>query len=343
MHSPGAEVTRTVTTPATRRGSSSLRHAPLPYRLATAARRLGLPLLALAIAYLALRRAAGGDLAIELISLVGGSAAVVIVWRRWPEQLPLALYAHGLNLYYAVWHRADETPFTTHFDYVLQLDRWLGFGRTPGERLQEWLYVPGEVAIHDLVLVAIYASFFAAPHLFTILLWQTDRGRARRYIAAVLTMTALGVAVIVLVPTAPPWMAARQGLIDVPLYRVVFDVTRDVTPGVYATGVGAAGINAVAAMPSIHMAATVLIALALAGRRRAIAALGAAYALTMGLALVYLGEHYVTDVIAGGAVAVVGWRISAAILARIDHSGQELPAPAAISEVAGASGRRRAA
>jgi hypothetical protein len=34
-------------------------------------------------------------------------------------------------------------------------------------------------------------------------------------------------------------------------------------------------------------------------------ALGAAYAATLGVALVYLGEHYVTDLIAGAAVVAL--------------------------------------
>jgi membrane-associated phospholipid phosphatase len=40
------------------------------------------------------------------------------------------------------------------------------------------------------------------------------------------------------------------------------------------------------------------------------AALGWAYALTLGFGLVYLGEHYVVDLLAGFALAEAIWRVA---------------------------------
>jgi membrane-associated phospholipid phosphatase len=66
--------------------------------------------------------------------------------------------------------------------------------------------------------------------------------------------------------------------------------------------------NPFAAMPSLHFGTSIMAArvLSLVGRRHA--ALGWAYALALGFGLVYLGEHYVVDLIAGLALAEAIWR-----------------------------------
>ena len=67
----------------------------------------------------------------------------------------------------------------------------------------------------------------------------------------------------------------------------------------------ALGGNPWAAMPSLHFATSLVVADELAGAGRAEGAVSWAYALTLGFALVYLGEHYVTDLAAGAALFAV--------------------------------------
>jgi membrane-associated phospholipid phosphatase len=70
----------------------------------------------------------------------------------------------------------------------------------------------------------------------------------------------------------------------------------------------ALGGNPWAAMPSLHFATSAMAAIKLSEAGRVEGAVGWTYALTLGLALVYLGEHYVTDLLAGaGLVAAVRW------------------------------------
>ena len=66
-------------------------------------------------------------------------------------------------------------------------------------------------------------------------------------------------------------------------------------PGMY----GALGGNPWAAMPSLHFATALSAALSLSEAGPVEGAVGWAYALTLGFALVYLGEHYVSDLAAG--------------------------------------------
>ena len=62
------------------------------------------------------------------------------------------------------------------------------------------------------------------------------------------------------------------------------------------------GGNPLAAMPSLHFATSVNAAHLLAEVGPVEGAIGWTYALTLGLALVYLGEHYVVDLLAGLAL-----------------------------------------
>jgi membrane-associated phospholipid phosphatase len=59
-------------------------------------------------------------------------------------------------------------------------------------------------------------------------------------------------------------------------------------------------------MPSLHFGASVLAAILLSESNRKAGAVGWTYAGVLGFALVYLGEHYVVDLLAGlGLVAAV--------------------------------------
>jgi membrane-associated phospholipid phosphatase len=55
-------------------------------------------------------------------------------------------------------------------------------------------------------------------------------------------------------------------------------------------------------MPSLHFATSLMAALLLAEAGPIAGALGGAYAVVLGFALVYLGEHYAVDLLAGAAL-----------------------------------------
>ena len=65
------------------------------------------------------------------------------------------------------------------------------------------------------------------------------------------------------------------------------------------------GGNPWAAMPSLHFASSVLAAILLSEASPLAGAAGWAYALTLGFALAYLGEHYVIDLAAGAALVAL--------------------------------------
>ena len=119
------------------------------------------------------------------------------------------------------------------------------------------------------------------------------------------------------VPTAPPWWAAEQGYIEPPIEHVSTEVAAEEAPHVRRIMVDAGeqvwrqawqplydsfNSNPWAAMPSLHFATSLMAALHLSEVGKLAGAAGWGYAGTLGFALVYLGEHYVTDLIAGAAL-----------------------------------------
>jgi hypothetical protein len=70
------------------------------------------------------------------------------------------------------------------------------------------------------------------------------------------------------------------------------------------------GGNPLAAMPSLHFATSLMGAHLLSEVGPVAGAVGWTYAITLGLALVYLGEHYLVDLV-GGAALTEGVRAAA--------------------------------
>jgi membrane-associated phospholipid phosphatase len=86
-------------------------------------------------------------------------------------------------------------------------------------------------------------------------------------------------------------------------------------------------------MPSLHFATSVMAAHMLADSGPVAGALGWTYAGTLGVALVYLGEHYVVDLAAGLALAEgirAGAPHAAPALRRISRAVQALEARARV-------------
>ncbi len=151
-----------------------------------------------------------------------------------------------------------------------------------------------------------YASFFFAPVFAFLAAWHGDRAVAAAFTRAMTVASFASLVVMAVLPTAPPWMASTEGAIP-PIERIA---ERVAGPAVHSAAEDIIGINEVAAMPSLHTAATVLVALtvvALVPRTRRWVWL---YPLAMALSLIYLGEHYAADTIAGLAVALVAWRLA---------------------------------
>ena len=109
------------------------------------------------------------------------------------------------------------------------------------------------------------------------------------------------------IPTAPPWYAAARGRLDdgrpVRVRRMMIEYGEQFWGERWEGLYDVLGGNPLAAMPSLHFATSLMGAHLLSEVDPVAGAVGWTYALTLGLALVYLGEHYAVDLIAGAALA----------------------------------------
>ncbi len=211
----------------------------------------------------------------------------------------------------------DAQRARVHVDYPIAADRLLGLGELPSVRLQRTFASGGPSVADwrklDRVLVWAHWSWFMVPHGSLLYILACDRRRFTR--AAVLTYAVfdIGASVYWLAPTAPPWYAAEtvvEGREPAPAVRRMMVEYGEVF---WKDGWGSLysvfGGNPLAAMPSLHFATSVMAALLLAEVGPVAGALGFGYAATLGFALVYLGEHYAVDLLAGAGLTVAVRRL----------------------------------
>jgi membrane-associated phospholipid phosphatase len=188
--------------------------------------------------------------------------------------------------------------------YPIKADRVIGGGELPNVRLQRALAGLGRHNAVDRFLSWVHWAWFFEPH--SVVTWILARhpehfARSARQMSAVYD---LGLIVYAAVPTAPPWWASEEGHTDAEVRRIMVEVGEEewgrAWPALYDT----LGGNPWAAMPSLHFATSLMSALLLAEVNRGAGAAGLAYAGTLGFALVYLGEHYVVDLLAGAALVL---------------------------------------
>jgi membrane-associated phospholipid phosphatase len=242
-------------------------------------------------------------------ALLAGLAGVAYLARRGDDFRLWATYIVGFIAFAELRTIADDTGIAARTRYVIDLESAI-FGSIPTVELQSALNAAGTGAF-DVAMVGVYLTYFVAPHLVALALWRYRRGAVAPFVAAILLTAYIGLAVSFVLPTTPPWLAAEQGEIA-PVERII----RTTIDGGSADAAGfddaeaVVSANEVAAMPSLHMALTVVIALGAwrYGRTARIASL--LYAAAMGLALVYLGEHYVADLAFGALAAALAWFIA---------------------------------
>jgi membrane-associated phospholipid phosphatase len=186
-------------------------------------------------------------------------------------------------------------------------ERVLFLGAIPSETLQHWLFSPGHLGPIDWLAVGVHWSYFFFPYAILLAIWVRSP-QTSHHLARLLAFTLLaGVVVYALYPATPPWLAAAEPG-GPSVYRVMKFAGTSLNADTYDQIYRSIGDpNPVAAMPSLHFAITFMVFLYALGSSRTWSLLAATYAGAMAFALVYLGEHYVIDLLAGGMMATGIW------------------------------------
>jgi hypothetical protein len=269
--------------------------------------------------------------------IVAGLSTICIGkgWRAWGRMMLDWLPFQGVLLAYdysygAASHFSGATIDTfpvegahngigmpLHVMFPIDVDKWLFAGTLPSQWVQAHLSdAVSDARWWSIFITLCYCSHFMVTPIVAAILWIRSRDRFRAWAGLVVALAVAGIATYFLFPMSPPWLASQQG------YLTGTPVLRISGQGWSWLGFhGAAQVlgdaqdrsNPVAAMPSLHMAtATLVVGFFWFSVRRWVRPLLLLYPALMAFTLVYSGEHYVTDEIAGVLYALVllaAWRV----------------------------------
>lgn len=260
------------------------------------------------------------------------------VWLLWVA-LDIFPFAAVLVVYDRLRGWSYTVGMPTWWHPQIAIDKFLFFGHEPTVWLQEHLKYP-QVRWWDVGVCICYYTFFFLPYLLAGVMWLRSRTDFYRWAGRFVGLSFLGFTFFLLIPSAPPWAAARcpaelvadhpnspacmgwspassnDGLlgpftthrtganpwVDIITTRGFSKLHLQVADNLIKHGRGWG--DAVAAVPSLHVGGTVLFVLFMWSRlNKWWRPLLVAYPLVMQFSLTYGGDHYVADGIAGALCA----------------------------------------
>jgi len=245
---------------------------------------------------------------VTIAACAGGPLALAVLRPR-TKKRDVALFAMQMWAFTMVHELPYDDPerlrARLRTRYPIAIDRAIGGGRLPGVRLQRALSRLPRIKTVDRFLTWVHWLWFLEPYIALVFILVRHNERFPRTARQLAVVFDLGCAVYFAAPTAPPWWASEQGLTGEEVRRIMIGVGKETWRSAWPAMYDTLGGNPWAAMPSLHFATSVMAAISLAEAGRVEGAVGWGYALTLGFALVYLGEHYVTDLAAGAALVAV--------------------------------------
>jgi hypothetical protein len=263
-----------------------------------------------------------GLLAFSLTNVRGWIRSVVLEW------IPFAVILWAYDLLRG---QADDLLFDAHILPQLRADEIMFGGTAPTVTLQQHLWDGfGQIHWYDFATWLVYVSYFLGTYLVAAFLWWINRPLFRRYVVMVSVLALMGFTTYALFPAAPPWMASELGALE-PTTRSIGVIWSEIPIAHFNTlfARGSEYANAVAAVPSLHAAYTLLITLVLwrLAPRWGRVLLGL-YPWAMSFALVYTAEHYFVDILLGWFYAAVAFVLVNSAADRLAARRQQEAAPA---------------
>lgn len=260
-----------------------------------------------------------------------------------PEELALALLLAAIVLGAGKRFLRDWTPFLVlilayeamrgvvgaarvHPHDVTWMEQAVWAGTLPTVTLQRMFYRPDAVGLQDQLATAVYFAHFLLPIAFGFVLWLRSSQAYFQFTFSLLLLCFLAFITYLLWPSAPPWYAHA----DI--------VHRVMTEAMAKGGLARAASplyshfdpNQFAAFPSLHAGFPTLVAIHAWRRSRAWGITFGVWTLVVWLAVVYLGEHYSVDALAGLVYAVFATMIvdRFAGISATRHAEMARPGPA---------------
>ncbi len=214
---------------------------------------------------------------------------------------------------------ADDTGLAVHVEGMVAADRAITFGAIPTQILQDALRPVSGMDPYAILATVVYMLHFALPLATGYVLWVWRRPQFYDFVAGLIVLSLAGFVTYLLIPAAPPWYAANAGALDGPtgtpliqyLKPAAFEeIARSLGfdgKYLYSMAFGSVNPNLVAAFPSLHVAYPFLTFLALRRAFGRIGWLAFGYTLLVAFSVIYTGDHWLVDVLAGMAYAYVAF------------------------------------
>lgn len=214
---------------------------------------------------------------------------------------------------------ADDTGIAVHVEDLVRAERLVAFGAIPTQVLQEAFRPAAGLDVVAIAATIVYMLHFALPLVTGYALWVARRAQYYDYVASLILLSMAGFVTYLLIPAAPPWYAANEGALAGPNGAPVIDYLKPDAferlaealgfdgRFIYSFAFGGVNPNLVAAFPSLHVAFPFLAFLALRRAFGRIGWLAFGYTLLVAFSVVYTGDHWVIDLVAGAAYAYVAF------------------------------------
>ncbi len=187
-------------------------------------------------------------------------------------------------------------------------------GYIPTVQLQHLLYTPGFLHWYDYTMSFLYLLHFAVPLALAFVLWLYHKKGFFEFTIGLSLISYAALLLYLIYPTAPPWLAAQQGFI--PPVTKILNVVLWRLPEQYhfPTFYNLIGSNLVAAVPSMHAGYSFLVALYAVRYFKKWGLIFIPYFVLMWFTIVYLGEHYVIDIILAAIIDLAAFWLSIQIV-----------------------------
>ncbi len=241
---------------------------------------------------------------------------------------------------------ADDAGFPVHVTDVIAVERAIAFGHLPSQILQDAFDPTHGVNGWTILATIVYMLHFVLPIATAFLLWLWRRQIFYRYVAAFIVLSMTGFVTFLLLPVAPPWMAAQDGFLNGPSGQPVIAYLKPDAFTALADALGFNGTwlttytfydvnpNGVAAFPSLHAAYPFLSFLVLRHAFGRLGWLAFGYFCLASFSIILTGDHYLVDVIGGVVFASVAYLLVAhpprwlrTVSARLSSGDRLLRAP----------------
>ena len=211
------------------------------------------------------------------------------------DWIPILLLLFGYEYLRGI---VPQLTKNAHIVPMIMADNFI-FGYIPTIKLQSLLYKANQLHWYDYVSVILYISHFIIPMIVAFIFWLHDRKHFKKYTSAFLILSYFAFITFMLFPATPPWLASNQGFLP-PLNKIMDQVLGSFghpisVPSLYRFF----GANLVAAFPSLHAAYPWLTFLFIYKKSKLFSYISLLYVFGVWFSVIYLGEHYFVDVIAG--------------------------------------------